>query len=113
MEWSSNASPEATQSRGLQAGESSIPPIGNAPTRIIVFDFATKQTESCVVFFFAFFVVYGYGDVSDVLCVNRSTRLEGDLTSVQITQDSQYALINHSPNVRVSPCYLLLDLCSL
>jgi len=41
--------------------------------RMTVFDFATRQTES-------------------------STRLEGELTSIQITQDSQYALINHSPN---------------
>ena len=40
---------------------------------IIVFDFETKQTES-------------------------STRLEGQLTSMQITQDSRYALMNHSPN---------------
>jgi len=30
--------------------------------------------------------------------LNSSTHLEGELTSMQITQDSQYALINHSPN---------------
>ena len=36
-----------------------------------------------------------------ILCLNRSTRLEGELTSMQITQDSQYALINHSANVRL------------
>ena len=55
MEWLSNPPPatEATQSRGVQAGEpSSTPPGGNtAPVRMIVFDFATKQTESCVVLF--------------------------------------------------------------
>jgi WD40 repeat protein len=77
MEWLSSTPPvaEGTQSRGVQAGEpSSTPPGGNAaPARMIVFDFATKQTES-------------------------STHLEGELTSMQITQDSQYALINHSPN---------------
>jgi hypothetical protein len=39
---------EATQSRGVQAGDpASVPPGG-----MIVFDFATKQTESCVVFAF-------------------------------------------------------------
>ena len=45
---------EATQSRGVQAGDpASVPPGGNAaPVRMIVFDFATKQTESCVVFAF-------------------------------------------------------------
>ena len=30
---------------------------------------------------------------------NRSTQLDGELTSVQISNDSQYALVNHSPNV--------------
>ena len=30
----------------------------------------------------------------------RSTPLEGEFTSMKITQDSQYALITHSPNVR-------------
>lgn len=29
-----------------------------------------------------------------------SIRLEGELTSVKISQNSQYALINHSPDVR-------------
>lgn len=50
-------------------------------------------------------LMYCFADV--LSCVNRSTRLEGDLTSVQITQDSQYALINHSPNVRGLVCYYI------
>ena len=56
MEWQPNTPPatEVTQSRGVQAGDpSSTPSAGNAaPVRIIVFDFATKQTESCVVFLY-------------------------------------------------------------
>jgi len=75
MELNTTPTTEATLSRGVQAEDPSLAPsIGNEePVRIIVFDFATKQTES-------------------------STRLEGQLTSIQITQDSQYALINHCPN---------------
>ena len=53
MECLSNTPPvtEATQSRGVQAGDPSSTPSGGnaAPVRIIVFDFATKQTESCVI----------------------------------------------------------------
>ncbi|KAF8163539.1 WD40 repeat-like protein [Crassisporium funariophilum] len=72
---------EATQSRGVQAGEAPSTAGGNVPpptgsrgtNRMIVFDLATKQATS-------------------------STRLDGELTSVQVSQDSQYALINHSPN---------------
>ena len=44
------------------------------------------------------------------LCLDRSTHLEGDLTSMQITQDSQYALINHSPNVREGQCITFVGL---
>jgi hypothetical protein len=63
----------------MQAWNSpSTPSFGNAAqVRIIVFDFATKQTES-------------------------STLLEGELT--QITQDSRYALIN--VNYRANEIYL-------
>jgi len=68
---------EATQLRSDVEDEESdnVSPLGSdaVPVRLIVFDFSTRQTES-------------------------STRLEGGLTSIQITQDSQYALINHSPN---------------
>jgi len=68
---------EVIQLRGVQAEDSSSTPFSlswNAvPVRIIVFNFATKQAES-------------------------STRLEGEITSMRITQDSQYALMNHSPS---------------
>jgi len=73
MEFLSNTTPttEATQS-------DKDSPLGNdavhyTQVRMIVFDFTTRQTKS-------------------------STRIEGELTSMQITQDSQYALINHCPN---------------
>ncbi|KDR73582.1 hypothetical protein GALMADRAFT_620676 [Galerina marginata CBS 339.88] len=75
--------PESSQARGAQAGDVSSAPGGNGPTpagagsriahRMMVFDLATKQIE-------------------------LSIRLEGDLTSVQTSQDSQFALINHAPN---------------
>ena len=56
MEYTSNTPPatETTQSRGVQAGEPpSVSPGGNvALVRMIIFDFATKQTESCVVLYF-------------------------------------------------------------
>ena len=74
IEWPSSSPPdteETQSSRDVQAidRDSSLTP----SVRIIVFDFATKQMES-------------------------STLLDGELTSLQITQDSQYALINHSAN---------------
>ena len=65
---------DTTQSRARDPSSTPSGGPGNAaPVRIIVFDFATKQTES-------------------------STRLDRELTSMQITQDSHYALINHSRN---------------
>ncbi|KAJ3502077.1 hypothetical protein NLJ89_g9048 [Agrocybe chaxingu] len=78
MEYAAGYPPasDAPQSRGVQAGEASSNAGGNglvSPHRMIVVDLATKQTQS-------------------------STRLEGDLTSVQTSQDSQFALINHAPN---------------
>ncbi|CAA7271486.1 unnamed protein product [Cyclocybe aegerita] len=77
MEYAAGYPPasDAPQSR-VQAGEASSNAGGNAlvsPHRMIVVDLATKQTQS-------------------------SIRLEGDLTSVQTSQDSQFALINHAPN---------------
>ncbi|KAF8965302.1 WD40 repeat-like protein [Flammula alnicola] len=72
---------DTTQSRGAQtagdvpsaSGGNGTPAVARPPHRMMVFDLATKQVES-------------------------STRLEGELTSVQTSQDSQYALINHAPN---------------
>ncbi|PPQ68153.1 hypothetical protein CVT25_014079 [Psilocybe cyanescens] len=82
---------EPSQSRGAQTGDVPPGPGGNGGQggvsrtmhRMMVFDLATKQTESLA-----------------VISVNSagSTRLEGDLTSVQISQDSRYALVNHAPN---------------
>lgn len=60
----------------------------------------SQQRKQSRAQFFSFFLV-----TEDVLthffadCA-RSTRLEGEVTSMRITQDSQYALINHSPSVR-------------
>lgn len=44
--------------------------------------------------------------LNDIMCglrlisEYRSIRLDGDLTSVKVSADSQYALINHAPDVR-------------
>ncbi|OBZ75757.1 WD repeat-containing protein 26 [Grifola frondosa] len=74
--------------------ESGTPPGGGAPaanpprskeTRIIIYDLATKLPE-------------------------KSIRLEGELTSVKISQDSQYALINHTMEQGPSCEILLWDL---
>ncbi|KAF9558038.1 WD40 repeat-like protein [Agrocybe pediades] len=66
--------------RGTQTGDTASAPAGNGATpfqrtahKMMVFDLATKEPE-------------------------LSIRLEGDLTSVQTSQDSQYALVNHAPN---------------
>ncbi|KAH9483891.1 WD repeat-containing protein 26-like protein [Psilocybe cubensis] len=76
------SAPEPNQTRGgAQSGDAPPAPGGNGvhgvalrtTHRMMVFDLATKQTE-------------------------LSIRLDGDLTSVQISQDSRYALINHAPN---------------
>jgi hypothetical protein len=97
---------KAIKSSDVEAGElDKDSPLRNdaAPFKMIVFDFATRQTESCVVIrSWAFMttedvLIHCFADCST--CA-RSTRLEGELTSMQITQDFQYALINHSPNVR-------------
>jgi len=71
----------ATQSRGVPADDAPIPSGGKPALfigskgahRMIVFDLPTKQTE-------------------------LSIRLEGELTSVKVSQNSQYALINHAPD---------------
>ncbi|TFK42349.1 WD40-repeat-containing domain protein [Crucibulum laeve] len=54
------------------AGGNGAPPAKNS-NRMIVFDLSTKETES-------------------------SIPLEGELTSVKVSQNSQYALINHAPD---------------
>ena len=65
----------------------------SSETRIIIYDLATKQPETCV---HPPSPVRGRGECSsDWLCSScRSIRLEGELTSVKISPDSQFALIN-------------------
>ncbi|KAF5330927.1 hypothetical protein D9619_005384 [Psilocybe cf. subviscida] len=67
--------PPSDPTRGGQvdatAGNGAVPPPNH--NRMIVYDLATREPE-------------------------LSTRLEGDLTSVQTSQDSQFALVNHAPN---------------
>ena len=58
-----------------------------------MYDLATKQLEAYV-FVFPFDV----GDADPFSrAVNRSVRLDGELTSVKISHDSQFALINRAP----------------
>lgn len=63
--------------------------------RMIIYDLATKETQSYVHFVFSclgHFIRHSFS--------HRSMRLEGELTSVKVSRDSQYALINHAPDVR-------------
>ncbi|EIN07189.1 WD40 repeat-like protein [Punctularia strigosozonata HHB-11173 SS5] len=60
----------ADSGTGAAAG---TPGVSQRETRMIVYDLATKQPEA-------------------------SIRLEGELTSVSISQDSRYALVNHTPD---------------
>ena len=71
--------------------------------RVIVYDLATKQLEACVyehpslAFWLILTLYLGLG--------NRSVRLEGELTSVKISHDSQFALINRAPGPEgLVPC---------
>ncbi|KAF4576667.1 hypothetical protein EYR40_000914 [Pleurotus pulmonarius] len=71
-----DANPRASMA-GSHGGEAPLSTPQNVPkkpdNRMVIYDLATKQAES-------------------------SIRLEGELTSVKISQNSQYALINHSPD---------------
>ncbi|KAF8891225.1 WD40 repeat-like protein [Infundibulicybe gibba] len=66
--------PQVGDSTSVAAGGNPVPN-GSRTTdnQMIVYDLNTKQVES-------------------------STRLDGELTSVKLSQNSQYALINHAPN---------------
>ncbi|KAI0780438.1 WD40 repeat-like protein [Trametes elegans] len=66
-----NAAQDAAAAGGAGAGAGSAASGRVSETRIIIYDLATKQPES-------------------------SIRLEGELTSVKISQDSQFALINRA-----------------
>ncbi len=80
-------------------------------TRIIIYDLHTKQPETCVSR-----AAHASRRAWDILCEDnvlmscmgtcRYIRLDGELTSVKISQDSQYALINRAsengpPAVRI------------
>ncbi|KAF9484688.1 WD40 repeat-like protein [Pholiota conissans] len=71
---------DAPHSRSAQTGDvlsnaggNGSPSSGRTPHRMMIFDLATKQVQS-------------------------SIPIAGELTSVQTSQDSQYALVNHAPN---------------
>ncbi|KAF9052998.1 WD40 repeat-like protein [Panaeolus papilionaceus] len=69
----SDIPPRAQNGDASSVATNGTPPNPSRTHKIIVYDVSTKDTKSL-------------------------TRLDGELTSVQISQDSQYALINHSPN---------------
>ena len=83
------------------------PANGNRPTenRIIVYDLVTKQLETYVLtfplpsFFWpmaALRVVCSGALIPNPWMRYRSVRMEGELTSVKVSQDSRYALINRA-----------------
>ncbi|PPQ72113.1 hypothetical protein CVT24_002424 [Panaeolus cyanescens] len=69
----SDIPPRGQNGDGSSVATNGASPVPSKTHKIIVYDAATKEVKSL-------------------------TRLEGELTSVQVSQDSQYALINHSPN---------------
>jgi WD40 repeat protein len=71
--------------------------------RMIVYDFASKQVETLVIFLTCFRWM--------LTSSHRTVQLEGELTSVKVSADSRYAIINHAPDVgslAVSFIYRLL-----
>jgi hypothetical protein len=81
-------------------GGTTISTARNSENRILVYDLATKQIESYVVVHHKLF----HSDKRPYFC--SSIRLDGELTSVKVSQDSQYALVNHAPDVRRFPVLL-------
>jgi hypothetical protein len=70
---------------------------------MIVYDFASKQVETLVICLRCFRWM--------LTSSHRTVQLEGELTSVKVSADSRYAIINHAPDVgslAVSFIYLLL-----
>jgi hypothetical protein len=64
-----------------------------AENRMIVYDMTTKQTIACV------FPSCAWVIKSDARSVGRSLKLDGEITSVRVSYDSRYALMNHAPDV--------------
>lgn len=81
----------ASQSPQAQSQASGYPP--KPENRMIVYDMITKQTIAWA----------PLGRVSSVTSngrsVDRSLKLDGETTSVRVSYDSRYALINHAPDV--------------
>jgi hypothetical protein len=80
-----------SQSPQAQPHAPGYPP--KAENRMIVYDMITKQTIACVSLKLSSIVT------SDALSVDRSLKLDGETTSVRVSYDSRYALINHAPDV--------------
>jgi len=95
---STGASP-APGARGDSASQSpqaQTQPPGHPPKpehRMIVYDMITKQTIACVSLNCIPIVT------TNARPANRSLKLDGETTSVRVSYDSRYALINHAPDV--------------
>jgi len=70
-----------------------------AENGMVVYDIITKETIACVP------INLDLTTISDARSVDRSLKLDGEITSVRVSRDSRYALINHSPDVGL--CLLL------
>ena len=82
-----DSSSQSSQSQPHGPGYSS-----KAENRMIVYDMITKQTIACVPELYV-------TTISDARLVDRSLKLDGETTSVRVSHDSRYALINHAPDV--------------
>lgn len=81
-----------SQSPQAQSHTPGYPP--KPENRMIVYDMTTKRTVACV------FPGYVRIITSNAASVNSSLKLDGETTSVRVSYDSRYALINHAPDVR-------------
>lgn len=82
----------ASQSPQAQSQPPGYPP--KTENRMIVYDMISKQTIA--------WEFLGYVSIvtSNSRSVHRSLKLDGETTSVRVSHDSRYALINHAPDVR-------------
>lgn len=86
--------PDVTTSPSAGGNGASIGASRKPEKRMIVYDLATKQTELCV----STPVLLDVCQLTHYIA-HRSIPLEGELTSVKVSRDSQYALLNHAPDV--------------